>query len=211
MGGPLPRPHRGRRRAASGMKSGSGGKKGPAPQRGLAVTLRTSRKRSPASQRWLKRQLNDPYVQAAQQQGWRSRAAFKLIELDDRFQLITNGRAGDRPRRRARRLDAGRGQAWCGAGGGRGPAGDGPGAGGGDHPGRFHRSGHAGAADRHARRQGGPGAVGHGAEHHRPCGHRPYPHHGAGRAGAAISPSASCAEAAASSPRCSRAAPNGTC
>ena len=37
------------------------------------------------------RQFNDPYVRAAQQQGWRSRAAFKLIELDDRFHLIRRG------------------------------------------------------------------------------------------------------------------------
>jgi 23S rRNA (uridine2552-2'-O)-methyltransferase len=43
------------------------------------------------SQRWLARQLNDPYVAAAKQQGWRSRAAFKLIELDERFRLIRRG------------------------------------------------------------------------------------------------------------------------
>jgi 23S rRNA (uridine2552-2'-O)-methyltransferase len=59
--------------------------------RGLAVTLRTSRGRSPAQQRWLARQLNDPYVAAAQKQGLRSRAAFKLMELDDRFKLINKG------------------------------------------------------------------------------------------------------------------------
>ena len=59
--------------------------------RGLAVTLRTSRGRSPAQQRWLARQLNDPYVAAARAQGFRSRAAFKLIELDDRFKLIRRG------------------------------------------------------------------------------------------------------------------------
>jgi len=59
--------------------------------RGLAVTLRTSRGRSPAQQRWLSRQLNDPYVAAARQQGFRSRAAFKLLELDDRFKLIGKG------------------------------------------------------------------------------------------------------------------------
>ncbi len=53
--------------------------------------MRTARGRSAASQRWLARQLNDPYVQAAKQQGWRSRAAFKLIELDDRFKLIRRG------------------------------------------------------------------------------------------------------------------------
>jgi len=61
------------------------------PSHGLAVPLRTARGRSPASQRWLTRQLNDPYVQAARQQGWRSRAAFKLLELDQRFGLIRRG------------------------------------------------------------------------------------------------------------------------
>ncbi len=59
--------------------------------RGPAETLRTARGRSGASQRWLTRQLNDPYVRAAQREGWRSRAAFKLIELDDRFHLIRRG------------------------------------------------------------------------------------------------------------------------
>ncbi|HET7881040.1 MAG TPA: RlmE family RNA methyltransferase [Acetobacteraceae bacterium] len=62
----------------------------PAP-RGLAVPVRTAKGRSSASQRWLARQLNDPYVAAAKQQGWRSRSAFKLIELDERFQLIRRG------------------------------------------------------------------------------------------------------------------------
>jgi 23S rRNA (uridine2552-2'-O)-methyltransferase len=59
--------------------------------RGLAVPLRTAKGRTGASQRWLARQLNDPYVAAAKQQGWRSRAAFKLMELDDRFHLIRRG------------------------------------------------------------------------------------------------------------------------
>ena len=62
-----------------------------AAPRGLAVALRTAKGRSGASQRWLSRQLNDPYVAAAKQQGWRSRAAFKLLELDDRFHLIHRG------------------------------------------------------------------------------------------------------------------------
>ena len=62
----------------------------PAP-RGLAVPVRTAKGRSAASQRWLARQLNDPYVAAARQQGWRSRSAFKLIELDERFRLIRCG------------------------------------------------------------------------------------------------------------------------
>ncbi|MBN8874699.1 MAG: RlmE family RNA methyltransferase [Rhodospirillales bacterium] len=70
----------------------SGGPKRPAGgSRGLSVQLRTAGKRSASSQRWLARQLNDPYVAAARQQGWRSRAAFKLIELDDKFHLIRKG------------------------------------------------------------------------------------------------------------------------
>lgn len=68
----------------------AGGKGGP-PPRGLHVPLRTAKRRSAASQAWLSRQLNDPYVRAAKQQGWRSRAAFKLVELDDRFRLIRRG------------------------------------------------------------------------------------------------------------------------
>jgi 23S rRNA (uridine2552-2'-O)-methyltransferase len=59
--------------------------------RTVSVSLRTARGRTTAQQHWLQRQLNDPYVVAAQQQGWRSRAAFKLIELDDRFGLIRAG------------------------------------------------------------------------------------------------------------------------
>jgi len=63
----------------------------PLPSRGLSVSLKTARGRTTASQKWLQRQLNDPYVRAAKEQGWRSRAAFKLIELDDRFHLIGKG------------------------------------------------------------------------------------------------------------------------
>jgi 23S rRNA (uridine2552-2'-O)-methyltransferase len=58
------------------------------PPRREAVRLKHARKHSPASQRWLTRQLNDPYVQAAKTQGWRSRAAFKLLELDEKYKLI---------------------------------------------------------------------------------------------------------------------------
>lgn len=65
------------------MTSGS-----PLPPRRDAVRLKNARKLSPSSQRWLNRQLNDPYVTAAKAQGWRSRAAFKLIELDDKYHLI---------------------------------------------------------------------------------------------------------------------------
>jgi 23S rRNA (uridine2552-2'-O)-methyltransferase len=61
---------------------------GPPPRR-EAVRLKNARKHAPSSQRWLARQLNDPYVQAAKAQGFRSRAAFKLAELDDKYHLIT--------------------------------------------------------------------------------------------------------------------------
>ncbi len=47
-----------------------------------------SRKRSASSQRWIERQINDPYVKRAQADGYRSRAAYKLLELDERFQIL---------------------------------------------------------------------------------------------------------------------------
>ncbi len=50
--------------------------------------VRTAKKRSESSTRWLQRQLNDPYVKQAKADGYRSRAAYKLIELDERFGLI---------------------------------------------------------------------------------------------------------------------------
>ena len=53
--------------------------------------VRNTRARSASSTRWLERQLNDPYVQAAKVQGYRSRAAFKLKELDARFHLLKRG------------------------------------------------------------------------------------------------------------------------
>ena len=63
----------------------------PPGPRGLTVKLRTARGRTTASQKWLQRQLNDPYVRAAQLQGLRSRAAFKLMELDDKYRLLHRG------------------------------------------------------------------------------------------------------------------------
>lgn len=59
------------------------------PPRRDAVRLKNARKLSTSSQRWLQRQLNDPYVTAAKTQGWRSRAAFKLIELNEKYTLIS--------------------------------------------------------------------------------------------------------------------------
>jgi 23S rRNA (uridine2552-2'-O)-methyltransferase len=54
--------------------------------------LRSAGKRTASSARWLTRQLNDPYVRQAKAAGWRSRAAFKLIELDAKFGLLKNAR-----------------------------------------------------------------------------------------------------------------------
>ncbi len=62
----------------------------PRSRRGASVRVKTARGRKASSTRWLQRQLNDPYVRAAKDAGYRSRAAFKLIELDDRFALFKN-------------------------------------------------------------------------------------------------------------------------
>jgi 23S rRNA (uridine2552-2'-O)-methyltransferase len=55
------------------------------------VQVRSTRRRRPSSTRWLSRQLNDPYVAEARRLGYRSRAAFKLIELDEQFRLLRPG------------------------------------------------------------------------------------------------------------------------
>jgi 23S rRNA (uridine2552-2'-O)-methyltransferase len=55
------------------------------------VRVKTARGRRPSSTRWLQRQLNDPYVAEARHRGLRSRAAFKLLQLDDRFGLLKPG------------------------------------------------------------------------------------------------------------------------
>ena len=54
--------------------------------------LKKGKGRTASSHRWLTRQINDPYVQKARAEGWRSRAAFKLIELDEKFALLKGAR-----------------------------------------------------------------------------------------------------------------------
>jgi len=56
--------------------------------RGAKVRVKSARGRKPSSTRWLQRQLNDPYVAEANRLGYRTRAAFKLLELDDRYDFI---------------------------------------------------------------------------------------------------------------------------
>jgi 23S rRNA (uridine2552-2'-O)-methyltransferase len=55
------------------------------------VQLKNARGRKTSSQRWLRRHFNDPYVQQAQRQGYRSRAAFKILEIDTKFKLFKPG------------------------------------------------------------------------------------------------------------------------
>jgi 23S rRNA (uridine2552-2'-O)-methyltransferase len=57
----------------------------------LHVTVRTGGKRKLSSKLWLERQLNDPYVAQAKREGYRSRAAFKLVEIDDKHHLLKPG------------------------------------------------------------------------------------------------------------------------
>ena len=57
----------------------------------LKQRVKTARGRKNSSTRWLERQLNDPYVAAAKRNGWRSRAAYKLIEVDDKQNLLKPG------------------------------------------------------------------------------------------------------------------------
>lgn len=54
--------------------------------------LKTAKGRTASSTRWLTRQINDPYVQKARAEGWRSRSAYKLIELDEKFGLLKGAR-----------------------------------------------------------------------------------------------------------------------
>lgn len=64
---------------------------GIASKRREAVRVKTAKKRSVSSATWLKRQLNDPYVAAAKDMGFRSRAAFKIIHLDEQFHFLKSG------------------------------------------------------------------------------------------------------------------------
>jgi 23S rRNA (uridine2552-2'-O)-methyltransferase len=60
-------------------------------QRDLTIKVKTARGRKLSSTRWLQRQLNDPYVQRAKAEGYRGRAAFKIMELDDKYRFLVNG------------------------------------------------------------------------------------------------------------------------
>jgi 23S rRNA (uridine2552-2'-O)-methyltransferase len=65
--------------------------RGGSGQRELKTRLKTARGRKLSSQRWLERQLNDPYVARSKREGYRSRAAYKLAEIDERFGVLKSG------------------------------------------------------------------------------------------------------------------------
>ncbi|OWJ68253.1 RlmE family RNA methyltransferase [Inquilinus limosus] len=73
---------------AAGARAGGPSGRG---SRGLTVRVKTAKQRTPSSTRWLERQLNDPYVAEAKRLGYRSRAAFKLVQLDDKLGLLRRG------------------------------------------------------------------------------------------------------------------------
>ena len=60
-------------------------------QRDLRVKVKTARGRKLSSTRWLERQLNDPYVARAKAEGYRGRAAFKILEIDDKYRFLVPG------------------------------------------------------------------------------------------------------------------------
>ena len=100
-------------------------------QRDLRTKVKTARGRKLSSTRWLERQLNDPYVKRAQAEGYRGRAAYKILELDDKYRFLVPGArvvdlgcapgrgrgSGSRstPRRRSGRCDVGHGRSILGA------------------------------------------------------------------------------------------------
>lgn len=72
-------------------RSGGDNRQRGSGARTATVRLKTAKGRTVSSQRWLQRQLNDPYVQEAQRLGYRSRSAFKLMQLDERFKFLAAG------------------------------------------------------------------------------------------------------------------------
>ena len=81
----------GRRGPGGGGRSSGAKRSGGFTGRQASQKVKTAKGRKISSARWLQRQLNDPYVAEAKLRGYRSRAAFKLIEIDDKLQLLKPG------------------------------------------------------------------------------------------------------------------------
>ncbi len=77
---------RGQPKVSAKSSSGSG-----SGVRNLKQRVKTANKRSLSSQKWLERQLNDPYVARAKREGYRSRAAYKLLEIDEKYRILKPG------------------------------------------------------------------------------------------------------------------------
>ncbi len=73
---------------AAASASGGASSEGSLSGRGLKVRVKTAKRRSNSSARWLQRQLNDPYVAEAKKRGYRSRAAFKLLQMDEKHGFL---------------------------------------------------------------------------------------------------------------------------
>ncbi|WP_375281338.1 RlmE family RNA methyltransferase [Pseudooctadecabacter sp.] len=80
------------KKPSSGPKSRAGKNSSGRGQRDLTVKVKTARGRKMSSTKWLQRQLNDPYVQRAKADGYRGRAAYKILELNEKFNFFTPGK-----------------------------------------------------------------------------------------------------------------------
>jgi len=77
----------GRKASGKGARDGTGKSTG----RNMRVRVKTAKRRTISSSQWLERQLNDPYVAQAKRDGYRSRAAYKLLEIDEKHKLFKKG------------------------------------------------------------------------------------------------------------------------
>ena len=183
--------------------------------RALKVRVKSGKGRTLSSKLWLERQLNDPYVARAKREGYRSRAAYKLMEIDDKARFLKKG---------ARVVDLGAAPGgWSQVAAKRvgapepGPRGrhrypaDGAGRRRRFPAARFPRSRRAGETEGDARRAGRRRALRHGGQRHRPRQHRSLEDHGAGGDRPPNSPARCWRRAARSSPRCCKAAPRPRC
>ena len=157
----------------------------------LHVTVKTGGKRKLSSKLWLERQLNDPYVAQAKREGYRSRAAYKLIEIDDKYHLLKPGMTV---------VDLGAAPGgWSQIAAKRVGVADGKGkvvaidllempeiAGVDFRAARFPRRRRAGQAARDDGRRRRCRDVRHGRQHHRPSQDRPAAHHRPGRGGGGV-------------------------
>ena len=195
------------------MTGGGSGREGG---RALKTRVKTARKRSLSSTLWLERQLNDPYVAQAKREGYRSRAAYKLLEIADKHKLF-------RPGQRIVDLGAAPG-GWSQVAAAETRSKDGAG--------RviaidllemdpvegvefrrmdFHDPDAPGQLARMARRPGRRGALRHGGQRHRPPQDRSSAHRRPGRARRRLRLARCWRRAASSSPRCCRAGPRANC